>query len=70
MESCDVYFYNLGKLLGVDKIEDAQKLLADQFIEWKVPEQMRVGVSPMAGGVSSGGSQAGAAAAGDHWHLR
>ena len=34
-------------VLGVDKIEDAQKLLADQFIEWKVPEQMQVGVSPM-----------------------
>ena len=34
-------------VLGVDKIEDAQKLLADQFIEWKVPGQMGVGVSPM-----------------------
>jgi hypothetical protein len=33
--------------LGVDKIEDARKLLADQFIEWKVPQQMQVGVSPM-----------------------
>jgi len=34
-------------VLGVDKIEDARKLLADQFIEWKVPEAIRVGVSPM-----------------------
>ena len=32
-------------VLGVDKIADAQKLLADQFIEWKVPERAQVGVS-------------------------
>lgn len=33
--------------LGVDKIEDAKRLLADQFIEWKVPERAQVGVSSM-----------------------
>jgi hypothetical protein len=31
--------------IGVDKVEDARRVLADQLIEWKVPETMHAGMS-------------------------
>ena len=31
--------------IGVDKVEDARRVLADQLIEWKVPETMHAGVT-------------------------
>jgi hypothetical protein len=31
--------------IGVDKVDDARRVLADQLIEWKVPETMHAGMS-------------------------
>jgi hypothetical protein len=31
--------------IGVDKVEDARRVLSDQLIEWKVPETMHAGMS-------------------------
>jgi hypothetical protein len=31
--------------IGVDKVEDARRVLADQLIEWKVPETMHAGMT-------------------------
>ena len=31
--------------IGVDKVDDARRVLADQLIEWKVPETMHAGVT-------------------------
>ena len=31
--------------IGVDKVDDARRVLADQLVEWKVPETMHAGMS-------------------------
>lgn len=31
--------------IGVDKVEDARRVLSDQLVEWKVPETMHAGMS-------------------------
>jgi hypothetical protein len=31
--------------IGVDKVEDARRVLSDQLIEWKVPETIHAGVT-------------------------
>jgi hypothetical protein len=31
--------------IGVDKVEDARRVLSDQLVEWKVPEIMHAGMS-------------------------
>jgi hypothetical protein len=31
--------------IGVDKVDDARRVLADQLIEWKVPETVHAGMS-------------------------
>jgi hypothetical protein len=31
--------------IGVDKVDDARRVLSDQLVEWKVPETMHAGIS-------------------------